>query len=73
MPTRFRLRELIEAAGLSQSEVARRAKVSFVTVNRMCANATEGVSLKTLDALAAVLGVEPGAIIVREAPKRRGK
>ena len=51
---------------MSQSELARRSGVSFVTVNRMCGNKTEGVSLDTLDKLATALGVEPGDLIRRE-------
>jgi DNA-binding Xre family transcriptional regulator len=69
--TRFRLRELLEDAKMSQSELARRSGVSFVTINRMCANATEGVSLKTLDAIAAALKVEPGELLERESAKRK--
>jgi DNA-binding Xre family transcriptional regulator len=70
MGARFRLRELLEKADMSQSELARQSGVSFVTVNRMVANKTASVSLKTLDALSAALGVEPGDLLERE-PKRR--
>lgn len=69
--TRFRLREALEEARLTQSELARRSGVTFVTINRMCANATEGVSLRTLDAIAKVLGIEPGALLDREPEKRK--
>lgn len=72
MGARFRLRELLEESGMSQSELARQSGVSFVTVNRMVANKTATVSLKTLDALSAVLHVEPGDLLERE-PKRRRK
>ncbi|MHB1329241.1 MAG: helix-turn-helix domain-containing protein [Gemmatimonadales bacterium] len=72
MPTRFRLRELLEKLGLSQSEAARRSGVSFATVNAMCTNRTAQVSLATLDKIAAALGVEPGDLIVRE-PKKGKK
>ena len=70
MTARFRLRELIEAAGISQTQLAHDAGISFATVNRMCTNATEQVSLKTLDAIAAVLGVQPGDLIESEKAKR---
>lgn len=72
MSARFRVRELVEEAGISQSELARRAEVSFATVNRLCTNATNQVSLETLDKIADVLGVEPGDLIEREPGKRRG-
>lgn len=71
MAVRFRLREVLEAAGMSQSELARQSGVSFVTINRMCANATEGVTLKTLDAIATALKVEPGELLERDAKRKR--
>ena len=72
MAARFRLAELIEAAGISQRELSRRSGVSPTTVNRMAANLTAQVSLATLDSLSAVLGVEPGDLIER-VPERRGR
>lgn len=79
MTARFRLREVLERAGVSQTEIAREAGISFATVNRLCTNATEQVSLKTLDGLAAALSrvlgrrVEPGELIERTPEKRRGR
>lgn len=70
MTTIFRVRELLEWRGMSQSELARQAGVSFPTVNAMCANRTKQVALATLDKIAGVLKVEPGALIVREKPRR---
>lgn len=69
MTVRFRLRELLEAAKLGQSELSRTSGVSFATINRMCTNATRQVSLDVLEDLCAALRVEPGEIIIRE----RGK
>jgi DNA-binding Xre family transcriptional regulator len=37
----------------------------------MCRNLTAQVSLATLDALSAVLGVEPGDLLAREAKRRK--
>lgn len=56
---------------MSQRELARRSGVTLVTINRMCANHTEGATLETLDKLAVALGVEPGELIVREGAKRK--
>lgn len=67
----FRLRELLEAADVSQSEAARRSGVSFATINRMCTNATRQVSLDVIDSLCAALDCEPGELLEREKPKRR--
>lgn len=72
MPVRFRLRELLEKAGISQSEASRTSGVSFATINRMCTNATRQVSLDVLDQLAKFLKCEPGDLLESE-PKRRGK
>jgi DNA-binding Xre family transcriptional regulator len=67
----FRLREVLDAAGISQSEASRRSGVSFATINRMCTNATRQVSLDVVDALCGMLGVEPGELLEREGKRRR--
>ena len=77
-PARFRLRELMEEADLGQTELAKRADVSFATVHRLHQNATGQVSLETLDKIARALSealgraIEPGDLIEREG-KRRGR
>ena len=71
MPTRFRLREVLEKRQMTQTEIARLSKISFATINRMCTNATSQVSLATLDAIAEALGVEPGELIAREKRNKR--
>ncbi len=70
MPTKFRLREILEKRDMSQSELSRLAGLSFATINRICTNATGQVSLVTLDKIATTLGIEPNELIVRE---RKGK
>jgi DNA-binding Xre family transcriptional regulator len=74
MATRFRLADLLELAepSMNQSELARQSGVSIVTINAMANNRTKQVSLATLDAISAALGVEPGELLEREG-KRRGK
>ena len=73
MAARFRLVELLERAGLTQTELARRSGVSLVTVNAMCRNRTDGVKLETLDRLARALGVEPGELIASDRKRGKGK
>lgn len=75
MGVRFRLQELLEAAGMSQSELARRAGVSQVTINAMANQRTKGVDLSTLDAICKVLDCAPGDLLERETVhrKRRSK
>ena len=77
MAVRFRLRELLDAAGINQSELSRQTGVAFSTINRMCGNTTQGVDLRTLDLLSGALGCEPGDLIERTpdqaARRKRGK
>ncbi len=63
MPVRFRLRQLLEDAGISQTDAARLSGVSYATINRMCTNATRQVSLEVLDALAKMLKCAPGDLL----------
>jgi transcriptional regulator with XRE-family HTH domain len=76
---RFQLRELLEAHGISQSDFARQADLSFATVNRLCTNATEQVSLETLDKVISALrkaGIEAtvaDVIVVERNSKRRSR
>lgn len=78
MTARFRLREILEELDVGQSQLSRESGVSFSTINRMCTNATEQVSLKTLDSLSSTLTrllgrkIEPGDLIERVA-NRKGK
>lgn len=60
MPVRFRLKALLEKAGMSQTEAARLSGVSYATINRMCTNATAQVSLDVLDKLSKLLKCAPG-------------
>ena len=75
MPVRFRLQSVLaeREVPMSQRELSRRSGVSLTTVNAMVLNKTAQVSLKTLDALCDVLGVEPGELLERDAPKRAGR
>jgi transcriptional regulator with XRE-family HTH domain len=49
MSPEFRLRDLLDDAGISQSDFAKIADLSFATVNRLCRNTTAQVHLETLD------------------------
>lgn len=73
MAARFRLKELLEEKGMSQSELVRRAGVSYPTINGMVGNRTTRVDLSTLDAISKVLGCEPGDLLEREPKKHREK
>lgn len=69
MTSKFRLRELLEEADMSQAELARLSGVHIVTISRLFRNASAQVSLETLDRIAEVLDIEPGDTI-RRVPKR---
>jgi hypothetical protein len=71
---RLRLRELAEARGHNMSSLSRESKLTLNMVRRYWYNTSNGleggpplteVSLPALDALADVLGVEPGQLIER--------
>lgn len=72
---RFRLQELIDAKGTSQSALSRDSGISFTTISRMCRNVTGQVSLETLGRIARALGddVEPGDLIEFTPEVRRAK
>ena len=71
MATRFRLLELLEAAGMSQTALHHQSGVAYSTINGMVLNKARQVSLDTLDALSKALGCEPGELIVRDLKWRR--
>jgi DNA-binding Xre family transcriptional regulator len=62
---RFRLQELIDKRGTSQSALSRASGVSFATISRMCRNVSGQVSLESLGKLARALGddIQPGDLI----------
>jgi DNA-binding Xre family transcriptional regulator len=70
VPARFRLQELLEAAEMSQSELARRTGISFTTINAIANNKTKQVQLETLDRLADALSVEIGELLERVGKRR---
>jgi DNA-binding Xre family transcriptional regulator len=63
--TRYRLREVLEAANMTQTEAAAVAGLGLATVNRMCRFPARSQTLEILDRLSAVLHVEPGDLITR--------
>ena len=72
MVTRFRVADEL-GDQMTQNELAQRAGVHFVTVNRLCKNATKQVSLETLDRISKVLGCKPGDLLERKRVRRRLK
>ena len=64
-PLMLRVRELREALGLTQAELADRAGVRRATVNRIENAHVTAIDLEVLEKIANALRVEPGFIIVR--------
>lgn len=65
-PIRLRLRELREAAELTQSELSEKAGVRQATISQLEGGKRQRVDLGILERLAKVLGVEPGELLERE-------
>jgi putative transcriptional regulator len=70
-PLQLRLRELREARGLTQAQLADAAGVRRATISDLENGATRQDTLDLIDRLCAALKVEPGELIVREKKGRR--
>jgi transcriptional regulator with XRE-family HTH domain len=70
MPLVLRVRELREALGLTQAELAERAGVRRATVNRIENAHITAIDLEVLEKLGDALRVEPGFLIVRASGAR---
>lgn len=64
-PLMLRVRELREALGLTQAELAKRAGVRRATVSRIENAHVTAIDFEVLEKLGDALGVEPGFILVR--------
>jgi len=70
----LRIRELRQALGLTQADLAARAGVRRATVSRLENSRVSAIDLGVLEKLADLLGVEPGFLLSRipgAAPSRR--
>ncbi len=68
---RLRVRELAETQGLDITRLARRADLGYPTVAALWNDTAERPALKTLAAVARVLGVKTGELIVDEAEEEQ--
>jgi transcriptional regulator with XRE-family HTH domain len=69
----IRVRELREAKGWTQAELAREAKVRPSTLVEIEKGRTSRIDLAVLERLADALDVAPGFLIAREAKRGKGK
>ena len=71
MTVRFRLRELLDERGMSQTELQGRTGLAYSTVNDLYNNKPRRVELETLDVLCEVLNCSIGELLERVADKKR--
>jgi len=69
-PVRLRVKELREAKGLSQVELAKSAGVRQATLSAIENNQTSGVEFAVLDRLATALGVDAAMLVVHTGRKK---
>lgn len=55
---RLRVRELAEERGITRTQLSRRADINYATINHIWNNPGHDVSIKLLEKIAAVLGVD---------------
>ena len=65
-PIMLRVKELREAKGWSQAELADKAGIRRATVSAIESNQKTGVDFETLERMAKALGCDPGYLIVKK-------
>ena len=65
-PIVLRVRELRTAQGLTQKQLAARAKIRQATVSKLESGRAESIDREVLEKLASALGVDPGDLIVKK-------
>lgn len=77
MAVQFRLRELLDYKGLTQTDVQMATRLAYSTVNDLYNNKTRRIDLETLNALCEGLSCQPGDLLEyvaesgRDVPKAR--
>ena len=71
MTVRFRLRELLDERGMSQTELQVRTGFAYSTVNDLFNNKPRRVELETLDVLCEVLNCSIGELLERVPDRKR--
>lgn len=67
-PVQLRVRELRQALGLTQAQLADTAGVRRATVNRIENHRVTAIDLVVVEKLAGALGVDPGFLFQKTAP-----
>lgn len=72
-PIVIRVKEARQAAGLTQAELAKKARISQAAVSELEAGKTVRLNLDVLERLCTVLELEPGELLGREGKLRPRK
>ncbi len=72
-PIRLRVKELREAKGWTQGELAERASVRRATISAIENNQTKGVDFDVLERLAGALEVDAGYLVVTMPDNKKGR
>jgi len=72
-PIRLRLREIREARGLSQRELARRSGVTQATLSLIERGRSKGVDFNTLEKLATALEVDAALLVQHDTDSRKAR
>lgn len=70
-PVHLRVRELREAKGMSQVELAKTAGIRQATLSAIENNQTSGVEFAVLDRIATALGVDAAMLVVHTGRKAK--
>ena len=65
-PIVLRVKELRTAQGLTQKQLAERAKIRQATVSKLESGRAKSIDLEVLEKLASALGCDPGYLIVKK-------
>ena len=71
MATRFRLREFLDGAGMTQTDAQRLTGLAYSTINEMCNNRTRRIDFDTIDVLCSALRCSVADIIEYVPDERR--
>ena len=73
MATRFRLRELLDERGMTQTELHLRTRLAYSTINDLYHNKARGVELDTIDALCTALNCGVAEVIEHMPERKRSR
>ncbi|GKS12223.1 hypothetical protein YDYSY3_32230 [Paenibacillus chitinolyticus] len=66
MPVRLRLKEILEAKGISQRELARRMNIRPSTVSHLCSDKVNAAYFDTLEQICRTLDISLSELLVLE-------